>query len=86
MLPLGLVAALAAAVVAGCGGVSLDPVARAATKSADAGSFRFDFQVSVGVGGNQNAAITGDGPAPLAWAARMRSLQARETPWKFTHS
>jgi hypothetical protein len=46
ILPLAVVAALAAAVAAGCGGVQLDPVARAATKTANAGSFRFDAQLS----------------------------------------
>lgn len=46
ILPLALVAALAAAVAAGCGGVQLDPVAQAATSSADAGSFRFEATLS----------------------------------------
>ena len=74
ILPAALVAALAAAVVAGCGGVSLDPVAQAATKSADAGSFRFAFQLSLGVGGNQGAStVSGDG----AYDADASRLQAR---------
>lgn len=47
VLPLGLLAALAAALVAGCGGATLDPVAQAATKTADAGSFRFEYTLSV---------------------------------------
>jgi hypothetical protein len=73
VLPLGLVALLAAAVVAGCGGVSLDPVAEAATKSADAGSFRFAFELSLGAGGSQAAALTGDG----AYDAAASRVQAR---------
>lgn len=41
-------AALLAVAAAGCGGASLDPVARAATKTVGAGSYKFDYRVSVG--------------------------------------
>jgi hypothetical protein len=75
-------AALVAALAAGCGGVSLDPVAKAAAKTADAGSFRFSFRVSLGLDlsslgggstttGGQDTAFAGDG----AWDASSRRLQ-----------
>lgn len=47
LVPLALIAALASALAAGCGGVSLDPVAQAATKTSAVGSFRFDYTLSV---------------------------------------
>jgi hypothetical protein len=56
LVPLTLLAALAATVAVGCGGVTLDPVARAATKTADAGSFRFDVTLAVA-----GASMTGSG-------------------------
>jgi hypothetical protein len=62
ILPLGLVAALAAAVLAGCGGVRLDPVAEAATSTADAGSFRFSYTLTAALGDAQTPdASTGTG-------------------------
>lgn len=71
ILPLGLLAALAVA-AAGCGGVALDPVASAATKSGDAGSFRFAFSLSVGAGGDARQGIAGEG-AYDADAKRVRA-------------
>ncbi len=64
LLPLGVVAALAAVALAGCGGATIDPVAKAAEKTADAGSFRFDFSLSLGVAvaeEKQAVEVSGDG-------------------------
>ena len=73
VLPLALLAALAATALVGCGGATLDPVAQAASKTADAGSFRFSFSISIGIdlssfgggagstGAQQSVALTGSG-------------------------
>lgn len=84
VLPLALLAALAATAAVGCGGATLDPVAQAASKTADAGSFRFSFSVDLGIdlsslgtggaGGSaqQSVALTGSG----AYDKDARRLQA----------
>ncbi len=72
LLPAGLLAVVAAALVAGCGGATLDPVAKAASKTADAGSFRFAFELGMGVGGKDALAVTGDG----AYDAAQQRLRA----------
>jgi hypothetical protein len=74
LLPLALLAAVLSA-AAGCGGVALDPVAAAASKTADAGSFRFSFSFALGGGGAQQTAIQGSG----AYDAAARRLQASLT-------
>ncbi|MGZ4353394.1 MAG: hypothetical protein ACXVZ4_07605 [Gaiellaceae bacterium] len=62
LFPLGLLAALLAALAAGCGGgVTLDPVAQAATKTADAGSFRFEYTLAV-AGASMNGSGAYDEP------------------------
>lgn len=62
ILPLGLALVLAAAALAGCGGVTLDPVARAATRTGDAGSYRFSYSLSVRAPQtNETQALSGTG-------------------------
>jgi hypothetical protein len=73
ILPLGLLAVLAAAAVAGCGGVTLDPVAEAATKTADAGSFRFTYALSVGIP-QQSQAFSLAGKGSFDAAAKRLSM------------
>ena len=60
LLPLGLAAAFAAVVLAGCGSSVLDPVANAATKTVDVGSFRFTYSSSAAAGPS-SASMSGMG-------------------------